>query len=83
MQLAFRGDILVAGWRDRARLRHTFTLIVILPTNKLLLNPILDKRSVEAERLLTRWGALHAVRTVLSGVAMLIFLYLAIFAKSR
>ncbi len=60
-----------------------FTLIVILPTNKLLLNPTLDKRSVEAERLLTRWGALHAVRTVLSGVAMLLFLYLAIFAKSR
>lgn len=60
-----------------------FTLIVILPTNKLLLNPTLDKRSVEAERLLTRWGALHAVRTVLSGVAMLLFLYLAIFGKSR
>jgi hypothetical protein len=60
-----------------------FTLIVILPTNKLLLNSTLDKRSVEAERLLTRWGALHAVRTVLSGVAMPLFLYLAIFAKSR
>jgi hypothetical protein len=60
-----------------------FTLIVILPTNKLLLKPTLDKRSVEAERLLTRWGALHAVRTVLSGVAMLLFLYMAIFAKSR
>jgi hypothetical protein len=60
-----------------------FTLIVILPTNKLLLKPTLDKRSVETERLLTRWGALHAVRTILSGVAMLLFLYLAIFEKSR
>ena len=60
-----------------------FTLIVILPTNKRLLSPTLDKRSVEAERLLTRWGALHATRTALSGVAMLLFLYLAIFAKSR
>jgi hypothetical protein len=58
-----------------------FTLIAILPTNKLLLNPTLDKRSVEAERLLTRWGTLHAVRTVLSGVAMLLFLYLAIFKQ--
>jgi hypothetical protein len=60
-----------------------FTLIVILPTNKLLLKPTLDKRSVETERLLTRWGALHAVRTILSGVAMLLVLYLAIFEKSR
>ena len=58
-----------------------FTLLVILPTNKLLLNPMLDKRSVEAARLLARWGALHAVRSVLSGVALLLFLYLAIFGK--
>lgn len=60
-----------------------FTLIVILPTNKLLLNPTLDKRSVEAERLLTRWGALHAVRTVLSGVALLLFLYLLTVTKPQ
>jgi hypothetical protein len=58
-----------------------FTLIVILPTNNLLLSPTLDRRSVEAERLLARWGALHAVRSVLSGVALLLFLYLAIFRK--
>ena len=58
-----------------------FTLFVILPTNKLLLSPKLDKRSVEAERLLARWGKLHAVRSVLSGLALLLFLYLAIFSK--
>src|SRR5712691_2810933 len=34
-----------------------FTLIVILPTNKLLLSATLDRRSVDAERLLARWGA--------------------------
>jgi hypothetical protein len=56
-----------------------FTLIVILPTNKRLLSPTLDKRSIEAERLLTRWGRLHAVRSVLSGLALLLFLYLTIF----
>jgi hypothetical protein len=56
-----------------------FTLLVILPTNKLLLSPTLDKRSVDAERLLARWGSLHAVRNVLSGLALLLFLYLAIF----
>ena len=59
-----------------------FTLLVILPTNKQLLSPTLDRRSVEANRLLTRWGALHAVRSVLSAVALLLFLYLAIFTKS-
>ena len=56
-----------------------FTLIVILPTNKRLLSPTLDRRSAETGRLLARWGALHAVRTVLSGVALLLFLYLTIF----
>ena len=58
-----------------------FTLIVILPTNKKLLSPTLDRRSVEAERLLARWGTLHAVRSILSGVALLLFLYLAIFKQ--
>jgi hypothetical protein len=58
-----------------------FTLFVILPTNKLLLSPTLDKRSVETERLLARWGRLHAVRSLLSGLALLLFLYLAIFGK--
>jgi hypothetical protein len=59
-----------------------FTLIVILPTNKRLLSPELDRRSAEAERLLARWNALHAVRSVLSGLALLLFLYLAIFRKA-
>lgn len=59
-----------------------FTLIVILPTNKRLLSPELDRRSAEAERLLARWGSLHAVRSVLSGLALLLFLYLAIFGKA-
>ena len=60
-----------------------FTLIVILPTNKRLLSPELDRRSAEAERLLARWGRLHAVRSVLSGVSLLLFLYLLIFSKLR
>jgi hypothetical protein len=58
-----------------------FTLIVILPTNKQLLSPALDRRSAETKRLLARWGMLHAVRSVLSGLALLLFLYLTIFAK--
>jgi len=59
-----------------------FTLIVILPTNKRLLSPALDRRSAEAERLLARWSSLHAVRSVLSTMALLLFLYLAIFRKA-
>ncbi len=55
-----------------------FTLIVILPTNKQLLSPTLDRQSAETGRLLARWGALHAVRSVLSGMALLLFLYLVI-----
>jgi hypothetical protein len=55
---------------------------VLLPTNKHLLNPALDRRSGEAGQLLARWGALHAVRSVLSALALLLLLYLLIFAKS-
>jgi len=58
-----------------------FTLIVILTTNKQLLTPTLDRRSAETERLLAHWGRLHAVRSVLSAVALLLFLYLVIFKE--
>jgi hypothetical protein len=58
-----------------------FTLIVILPTNKRLLSPALDRRSAETARLLAHWGTLHVVRSALSGLALLLFLYLAILAK--
>jgi hypothetical protein len=56
-----------------------FTLIVILPTNKQLLNPALDRRSAQTGRLLARWGTLHAVRSVLSALALLLLLYRLIF----
>src|SRR5713101_4596399 len=58
-----------------------FTLIVILPTNKQLLNPALDRRSPEAGHLLARWGTLHAVRSVLSALSLLLFVYLLVFTK--
>ena len=46
-----------------------FTLLVILPTNKRLLDPALDRGSAEAAALLDRWGRLHAVRSVAGGLA--------------
>jgi uncharacterized membrane protein len=52
-----------------------YTLIVILPTNQELLDPSLDKRSDKTTRLLSRWGRLHTVRTALSVLALMIFLY--------
>ena len=53
-----------------------FTLFVILPINKKLLDPSLDRSSEEARRLLVKWGRLHAVRTVLGATAFAIFLIL-------
>jgi len=52
-----------------------FTLVVIFPTNKELESDKLDVSSAQAERLLRRWGGLHAVRSGLSLVAFVIFLY--------
>lgn len=51
-----------------------FTLIVILPTNKLLESDELDLSSTRAEHLLRLWGKLHAVRTALSFSSFVIFL---------
>ena len=51
-----------------------FTLVAILPTNKRMESQELDLRSEEAGRLLQRWGKLHAIRSILSGAAFLVFL---------
>jgi uncharacterized membrane protein len=52
------------------------TLIVIFPTNKRLESPELDLGSAEVEHLLRRWGRLHAIRTLLSGAAFVLFVFL-------
>jgi hypothetical protein len=52
-----------------------FTLLVIAPTNKRLLDPALDRRSIEAAVLLARWGRLHAVRSAVSAGAFLVLLW--------
>jgi len=51
-----------------------FTLFFIMPINKELPDPSLDKGSDRTNQLLLRWGHLHAVRSVLSSTALLIFL---------
>jgi uncharacterized membrane protein len=55
-----------------------FTLVVMLPTNMRLVDPSLDRSSETARKLLVRWARLHAVRTVCSLTALLIFLVAAI-----
>jgi hypothetical protein len=84
--LALIGSLsaLVSWWFDGGRdwlvggllllLVIPFTLVVILPTSKGLESQELDLQSEEADRLLRRWGRLHAVRSLLSGAAFLVFL---------
>jgi len=50
-----------------------YTLVVIMPTNRRLLDPTLDGGSDEARELLVRWGRLHAVRTVVGIAAFVAF----------
>jgi hypothetical protein len=53
-----------------------FTLVVIMPTNKSLLLPGRDLDSPDTRALLARWGRLHTVRTALSLVATVLYLWL-------
>jgi uncharacterized membrane protein (GlpM family) len=51
-----------------------FTLIVVLPTNKKRESDRLDSSSDQTQHLLFLWGKLHAVRSLLSLLAFVIFL---------
>lgn len=53
-----------------------FTALVIMPTNKKLLDPQTGNDLDLAEKLLTRWGRLHAVRSAASLASLLTFLFL-------
>jgi hypothetical protein len=53
-----------------------FTLIGIMPTNHQLLAPGRDLGSAEPRTLMERWGQLHAVRTTLSVLATLLYIWL-------
>ena len=53
-----------------------FTLLVILPTNKALLDPAAAQDLDRVGLLLGRWNRLHAVRSLLSVAALAVFLVL-------
>lgn len=50
-----------------------FTFLVIMPTNKQLLSPGGSSSVTETHRLLIKWGRLHAVRSILSLVAAVLY----------
>jgi len=54
------------------------TLILIKPVNDALLNPKNDLESESTQQLLLRWGSKHWIRTVVSGVAFLLYLSAAV-----
>jgi hypothetical protein len=51
-----------------------WTLLAIMPTNKLLLATNPAKADAETRALIVKWNRLHAVRTVLGGLAVVAFL---------
>ena len=57
-----------------------FTFIAIMPTNHQLLTPGRDLASSETRALLEKWGKLHAVRSVLSFVASVVYVGLLVWA---
>jgi len=51
-----------------------FTFIAVMPTNHQLLAPGRDLSSPETRALLEKWGRLHAVRSLLSFLASIVYL---------
>lgn len=50
-----------------------YTLLFILPTNSILMETRLEEASERSTALIRKWGALHAVRTLLGAVATAFF----------
>lgn len=59
--------LLVANW--------PFTLIVMLPTNKRLMEIPLQNAGPKSRELIEKWGRLHAVRSGLGAAATALFLW--------
>ena len=54
------------------------TLIIIKPINDILLSPDNDPESEETRQLLLRWGPKHWIRSVVSGLSFLVYIYAAV-----
>jgi hypothetical protein len=63
----FGAVVLLANW--------PYTIFVIMPTNRRLMDTPSEAATAETRRMLERWGTLHAGRSALGLVATLIFLW--------
>ena len=54
------------------------TYILIKPINDILLSPDLDPDSPDVEGLLVRWGPKHWLRSLVSGAAFVVYLYVGL-----
>jgi hypothetical protein len=61
--------LLLANW--------PYTLVVIMPTNRVLMAMPPDRPGADCRPLIEHWGRLHAVRSALGAAAMLCFLWAA------
>jgi hypothetical protein len=61
------GFVLLANW--------PFTLLVIMPTNNILMAMSQAEAGPNSRALIEKWGGLHAVRSALGAIATLIFLW--------
>jgi hypothetical protein len=59
--------VLLANW--------PYTIFVIMPTNRRLMDMPSEAATAETRRMIERWGALHAGRSALGLLATLIFLW--------
>lgn len=59
--------VMIANW--------PYTLLVIMPTNRLLMATEPREAGAETRRLIRHWARLHAVRTALGATATALFLF--------
>jgi hypothetical protein len=59
--------LMVANW--------PWTLVAIMPTNKILMATDATRAGPETRALLMKWNSLHAVRTVLGALATVAFIF--------
>lgn len=65
----FGAIVILANW--------PYTLLVIMPVNRVLDATPIDEASAATRGLIARWGVLHAGRSVLGGLAASLFLIAA------